>query len=152
MLVIRQPPQVRRQHRIDGTDPLVGPPDRPACILSRLECLRILRLDIAIGPDINHQRPGRAADQPPVPPIGVDNVLVPDEIKLLALAAGVGRPPPLRAVARLIRASRLTCLPSPKNPAQSPATVPLSDRSQPAYQKVLEGSPGGGVGSGQSRS
>jgi transposase InsO family protein len=30
-----------------------------------------------------------------------------------------------------------------------PETVSLSDRSQPAYQKVLERNPGGGVGSGQ---
>jgi hypothetical protein len=32
------------------------------------------------------------------------------------------------------------------------ATVSLSDRSQSAYQKVLERHPGGGVGSGQRRS
>jgi hypothetical protein len=30
-----------------------------------------------------------------------------------------------------------------------PETVALSDRLQPAYQKVLERDPGGGVGSGQ---
>ena len=30
-----------------------------------------------------------------------------------------------------------------------PETVALSDRLQPAYQKVLERNPGGGVGSGQ---
>jgi hypothetical protein len=33
-----------------------------------------------------------------------------------------------------------------------PETVALSDRLQPAYQKILDGNPGGGVGSGQRRS